>query len=150
TVSFSGNDSLSGIAGCDAPVTKSAEGMNQFASGTCTDKADNVSDSASVTGINIDKTKPVITGSRLPLGNANGWNNTDVTVSFACADSGSVQSGVNTNTLAGASLNGEGAGQFVINSGVCTDNAGNTADSSTVSGINIDKTSPTITLTITP
>src|SRR5207244_10787772 len=62
TVTFSGNDSLSGIASCDAPITKSGEGTNQSASGTCKDKADNVSDPASVTGIDIDKTKPVHTG----------------------------------------------------------------------------------------
>jgi hypothetical protein len=150
TVTFSGNDSLSGIASCDAPITRSGEGTNQSASGTCKDKADNVSDPASVTNINIDKTKPVITGSRAPLANAYGWNNTDVTVSFACADDGSVQSGLNINTVTGATLSGEGAGQFVTDSGSCTDKAGNTADSSTVSGINIDKTNPTIVLTITP
>src|SRR5439155_16845638 len=150
TVTFSGNDSLSGIASCDAPITKSVEGMNQSGSGTCKDKADNTSDPASVTGINIDKTKPVITGSRAPLANAYGWNNTDVTVTFACADAGSVQSGLNTNTVTGATLSGEGAGQFVTNTGSCMDKAGNTADSSSISGINIDKTNPTITLTITP
>ncbi len=84
TVTFSGNDSLSGIASCDAPITRSSEGTNQSASGTCKDKADNVSDPASVTGIDIDKTKPVITGSRAPLANTYGWNNTDVTANFAC------------------------------------------------------------------
>ena len=150
TVTFSGNDSLSGIASCDAPITRSSEGTNQSASGTCKDKADNVSDPASVTGIDIDKTKPVITGSRAPLANAYGWINTDVTVSFACADAGSVLSGINTNTVAGTTLSAEGAGQFATNTGTCTDNAGNIADASTVSGINIDKTNPTITLTITP
>ena len=150
TVTFSGNDSLSGIASCDAPITKSGEGTNQSASGTCEDKADNVSDPASVTGIDIDKTKPVITGSRAPLANTYGWNNTDVTANFACADTGSVQSGLNINTVTGATLSSEGAGQFVTNSGSCTDKAGNTADSSTVSGISIDKTNPTIVLTITP
>src|SRR5207249_9555833 len=150
TVTFSGNDSLSGLGGCDAPVTLSSEGTNQTASGKCREKADNVSDAASVTGINIDKTKPMITGSRVPLANAHSWNNTDVAVSFACADVGFVQSGVNTDTVAGTTLSGEGAGQFVTNTGSCTDKAGNTADSSTVSGISIDKTNPTIVLTITP
>jgi hypothetical protein len=89
----------------------------------------------------IDKTKPVITGSRLPLVNSFGWNNTDVVVSFSCAD---VLSGVDTDTVAGATLTAEGAEQSVTNTGTCTDKAGNTADSATVSGINIDKTDPTI------
>ena len=150
TVTFSGNDSLSGIASCDTPVTLSTEGTNLSASGTCKDKADNVSDPAAATGINIDKTKPAITGSRTPLANAYGWNNTDVTVTFVCADSGPVQSGLNVNSVAGATVSGEGANQSVTNTGSCTDKAGNTADPAGVGSISIDKTNPTITPTITP
>jgi hypothetical protein len=58
TVSFSGNDSLSGIESCAAAVTLSSEGAGQSASGTCTDLAGNVSASAMANGINIDKTAP--------------------------------------------------------------------------------------------
>ncbi len=35
--------------------------MGQEASGTCTDLAGNISEAAFVAGINIDKTRPVIT-----------------------------------------------------------------------------------------
>ena len=47
----------------------------------------------------VDTTKPVIAGSRAPLPNSFGWNNTDVTVSFSCIDVGPVQSGIKTNTV---------------------------------------------------
>ena len=86
-----------------------------------------------------DTTPPTITGSRTPAANANGWNNTDVTVSFSCTDN---PGGSGVATVSGpTTLSGEGAGQSVT--GTCTDNAGNPA-SATVSNINIDKTAPTV------
>jgi hypothetical protein len=115
---------------------------------TCTATSEGGTASSSVT-IKIDKTKPVITGSRFPLPNENGWNNTDVEVSFVCEDTGDVQSGIATNTVAGTTLSDEGAGQWVTNTGSCVDVAGNVADPVTVSGINIDKTAPEVTI-VTP
>jgi hypothetical protein len=100
---------------------------------------DNAGNSASstVSNIDIDKTNPTISGSRSPAANANGWNNTNVVVSFSCVDplSGVASCGP-TETLSS-----EGANQSVI--GTAVDNAGNSA-SATVSGINIDKTAPTV------
>ena len=78
-------------------------------------------------------------GSRDPEANASGWNNGDVAVSFSCADSGLVQSGIATDTVVGGTLSGEGAAQSFTNSGNCIDNAGNAASSATVGGINIDE-----------
>jgi hypothetical protein len=142
TVTFGGDDSLSGIDSCTAPVTLSSEGAGQRASGTCTDRAGNVSLPATVSGINIDKTPPSITGSRTPPANANGWNNTNVTVSFACADglSGLAVGSPPASTVVSA----EGANRSV--GGSCADKAGNSA-SATVSGISIDKTPPVVTIT---
>ena len=97
--------------------------------------------------VQIDKTKPVITGSRSPAPNATGWNNTNVTVSFSCADMGSGPSGIATNTVAGQTLSAEGAGQSVMSTGNCLDMAGNAADPVTISGINIDKTPPVVAVT---
>jgi hypothetical protein len=57
TVSFTGTDGLSGIDSCSADVVLSGEGAGQPASGTCSDRAGNVSAPASAT-INIDKTAP--------------------------------------------------------------------------------------------
>jgi hypothetical protein len=96
----------------------------------------------------VDTTKPVITGSRAPLPNSLGWNNTDVTVSFSCIDVGPVQSGIETNTVAGRTVTTEGKDQSVTNTGECIDAAGNVADPVTVSNINIDKTPPVLTITL--
>ena len=101
-----------------------------------------------VGAVEADTTKPVITGSRDPLPNSLGWNNTDVTVSFSCEDVGLVQSGIKTNTVAGKTLTTEGKNQSVTNTGVLIDAAGNVADSVTVSNIHIDKTPPVVTITL--
>ena len=105
----------------------------------CTASSAGGTSSQSVT-IKRDATAPTITGSRSPDPNANGWNNTDVTVSFTCDDN---LSGV-ASCSGPVTLSDEGAGQSVT--GTAVDNAGNSA-TATVSGINIDKTAPTITIT---
>jgi hypothetical protein len=89
--------------------------------------------------IKRDATAPSISGSASPAANGDGWNNSDVTVSFTCADtlSGIASCGPN------ATLSGEGTGQSV--NGTAVDNAGNSAGA-TVSGINIDKTAPSVSL----
>src|SRR5205814_1478711 len=84
-----------------------------------------------------DTTAPTLTGSRAPLANANGWNNTNVVVSWTCADS---YSGIKTCPPA-TTVSSEGANQSV--SGSAIDNVGNTA-SATVGNISIDKTAPTL------
>ena len=136
----------SGIDGCTAASSVTGETSGTAVPGTCTDKAGNTSLATTVTA-RIDLTKPTITGTRTPA-NAFGWNNTDVVVSFTCADGGAVPSGLDVNTVAGSTVTGEGANQSVTNTGSCVDKAGNTADAVTVSGINIDKTAPTITVAL--
>jgi hypothetical protein len=154
TVSFQCADNTGG-SGVDtdtnsvAGATVSTEGTNQSVenTGTCTDNAGNVADPATVSNINIDKTKPTITGQRTPAANSNGWNSSDVTVSFQCADN-TGGSGLDTpNTVAGQTVSAEGANQSVTNTGTCTDKAGNVADSATVSNINIDLTDPSVAIT---
>ena len=88
------------------------------------------------TGINIDQTAPTASATAAPASNANGWNNTDVTVSFSGSDS---LSGIDFCD-ADVVLSSEGAGQSA--SGTCTDKAGNVSDPATASDINIDKTAP--------
>src|SRR5665648_545803 len=98
--------------------------------------------------VEVDITKPVITGSRDPLPNSFGWNNTDVTVSFSCVDTNPVKFAFKINTVAGKTLTKEGKNQSATNTGVLIDAAGNTADPVTVSNINIDKTPPKVTITL--
>ena len=135
TISFSGMDDRAGIDAC-SPDQVFGEGANQSAFGTCTDKAGNVSEAATVENINVDKTAPTITGAPDRAANTNSWYNADVTVIFTCGDA---LSGVDTCTA--PSTLGEGADQSVP--GSVTDKAGNSASTS-VNGINIDKTAPII------
>jgi len=107
---------------------------------TVTDKAGNNATFTSP-AVKIDKTPPTITGSRTPLANANGWNNTDVTANYTASDG---LSGLDASSPPTGSFifNTEGASQshpFTV-----TDQAGNSA-SFTVSNVNIDKTPPIIT-----
>ena len=59
-VAFSCSDAMSGIASCGPDQTLSGEGTSQSVTGTAADNAGN-SASATVGGINIDKTPPTIT-----------------------------------------------------------------------------------------
>jgi hypothetical protein len=133
TVHWTCADNLSGVSSCPGDEVVTAEGFTTLAQ-TITDQAGNVA-TVDIT-IRIDKTPPTITGNATPAPNANGWNNTDVVVSFACADT---LSGV--ATCSSPTTLHEGAGQSVT--GHAQDVAGNTASAS-VSGINIDKTPPTL------
>jgi hypothetical protein len=140
TASFACADALSGLAPGSPPANTlmSTEGANQQVTGACQDLAGNMA-SATVSGINIDKTPPNIAPSRTPAANSNGWNNTNVTVSFACADA---LSGLAPGSPPAPSvLASEGVNQQV--SGTCFDLAGNSA-SAPASGINIDKTPPAL------
>jgi hypothetical protein len=139
-VTFNCADGLSGVATCPAPITVAAEGANQVVSGTAVDKAGN-SASASVT-LNIDKTPPTITGSVSPPANGDGWNNTDVTVTFTCGDG---LSGVAT-CPAPVTVATEGAGQTVP--GTAFDRADNSAFSSVT--VNLDKTMPLLQIDSPP
>jgi hypothetical protein len=138
TVEWSCTDGGSGVVSASVTSAVSTEGASQSATGTCTDHAGNTA-SNTQTGINIDKTAPTASASASPAANTNGWNNTNVTVSFSGSDG---LSGIDFCT-ADAVLSSEGSGQSA--SGTCTDKAGNVSASATASGINIDKTAPTIT-----
>ncbi|GAB3763044.1 hypothetical protein FB382_001317 [Nocardioides ginsengisegetis] len=137
TVTWTASDNGgSGVANVSPTTsTVSTEGTTTRTT-TVTDNLGNSATSAPVT-VKVDKTAPTITGSRSPAPNANGWNNSDVTVSFSPSDA---TSGVKAATSP-VVLSSNGAGQSVT--GSVTDNADNTA-STTVSGINIDKVAPTL------
>jgi hypothetical protein len=121
-----------------APFTVETEGQHslccwaQDCSGNCESPHD--------LAINIDWTPPAISGSASPEANANGWNNSDVTVSYVVSESGS---GIDTATsdLGDDLLSSEGTNLSA--SGTAVDLAGNSA-SATVAGINIDKTAPVL------
>ena len=133
-------DATSGIPP-SAPVSGNAsftnEGQGLTSTVSATDVAGNIAALASPL-INLDKTPPTITAARAPLANAFGWNNTDVTVSFDCNDALSgVATCTSSQTIATEGPNQSRAGQVA-------DKAGNEASTS-VGGINIDKTPPVVT-----
>ncbi len=82
-----------------------------------------------------DETNPTITATISPTPNANGWNNSPVTVSFACEDTGT---GIAGSCPQPVTISTEGAGQSITRS--VSDNAGHAA-SVTVT-VNIDMTAP--------
>jgi len=154
--------SITGVTGSGANYTVTANtgsgdgtlGLNLVDDDSIVDGASNKlggtgAGNGSFTGeiYTIDKTNPVISASaKTQPGGANytagDWTNKDVEVSFSCADSGS---GIAQNTVAGSTLTASGADQSVTNTGSCTDEAGNVADSATFSNIDIDKDAPVIT-----
>jgi hypothetical protein len=92
--------------------------------------------------VNIDRVNPTITfNSQTPAANGNGWNSTNVTVKWDCADilSGPAASFVTDLRSAQGTANA---------SGTCTDKAGNTA--SATREVKIDKTDPVVTCPAVP
>ncbi len=140
TITFTASDNLSGIASVTEPISITTEGKDQHIGGEAIDLAGNYI-STYVT-LNIDKTPPTITAQALPQPNANGWNNSDVTVSFTATDS---LSGIQSFSQP-ITVTTEGAGQSIA--GEAVDYADNKA---TVSiALNIDKTPPQLALELRP
>jgi len=136
TVSWTCSDAGGAGVLSTAGSTTVGEGANQSVTRTCTDHAGNAVDGL-VDDIDVDLTPPSIAISRAPAaGNANGWNDEPVVVSWTCEDT---LSGVTDD--GGSVTLGEGEGQSVT--GTCTDRAGHTA-SDDVTGVNVDTTAPTV------
>ncbi|NKE56909.1 hypothetical protein FXN61_08690 [Lentzea sp. PSKA42] len=138
TVSWVANDGT-GVGGgtTTAPTTISGDTGGQTITGHATDALGNVGPGSSVV-VKRDTATPSISTNRAPAANAHGWNNTDVTVGFTCSDALSQIK----SCPGAATVTGEGVNQSVAAAAI--DNADN-AQSTTVGGINIDKTAPTLT-----
>src|SRR5207244_1219198 len=87
-VSFTTNDNLSGVASTSvaSPLVLSVEGTSVSGTVVVTDAAGN-SKTFTSPAVKIDKKAPDAVAAALPLPNVNGWNNTDVTVTFTGTDS---------------------------------------------------------------
>jgi hypothetical protein len=137
TVGFACGDELSGVDFCPSAQVL-GEGAGQSARATAADAAGNQS-TGGVTGVDVDKTAPVLHGTPAPAPNANGWYRDDVVVDWTCSDA---LSGIDGDCPAAARIRGEG-GNLSASASV-TDKAGNTADAS-VDGVRIDRAPPTTT-----
>src|SRR4030042_3831072 len=107
TARYTARDTHAGLA---TPASGSyvftTEGANQSTTFTAMDNVLNTN-SATVTGVSIDKTKPTVTGTPSPGANSYGWNNTNVIVHFTGDDALSSIATVTPDTT----LSAEGTGQ---------------------------------------
>lgn len=146
---FEGRDFGSGIAPGGGlskidHVSFGTEGENQTAtSPVYADVAGNVAAPVSLTGLNIDRTPPVVTKRRAPAANADGWNNMDVTVDFDATDA---LSGIDGATNVHQVFSAEGIGNA---SHTFADRAGNTSFVGEFF-IRIDKTPPAVSAGVSP
>jgi uncharacterized repeat protein (TIGR01451 family) len=124
---------------CQTPINVSTEGANQVFQGTASGAGGTVTAQVKV---DLDRTPPVVTAMPSPSANANGWNNSLVTVTFAATDS---LSGVLAGSLtAPITLSTDGVNQSA--SGQATDVAGNVG-TVTRAGISIDTITPVVLFT---
>lgn len=91
--------------------------------------------------VKIDKTAPTISGAATRVPNARGWYREDVTIHFVATDATSLVASLTPDTV----LSAEAAGQELT--GTAEDHAGLTSVY-TVTGINIDKTPPSVAITV--
>ncbi len=157
TLTGTASDGLSGLSsvtcnGAGASVSGSAfscalvlsEGPNTI-SVSASDRAGNqTTSSISVTLRTVvpDNDPPVIQATATPSANSYGWNNSNVTVSFACSDA---ISGI-ASCSDPVTVSSEGANQAVT--GTAVDKAGNTG--TTTVNVSLDKSSPDILPTVSP
>ena len=150
-VSFACADALSGLASCTGDQTLGGEGRDQSVVGTARDRAGNI-DSATVGGINIDRTAPTapsVTPGRAPdYGGGGGWYGDEVMVSFAGAGdpdlaNGDAGSGVDPATVpADAVFDNSGSHTA---SGTVRDRAGNESAAASVT-VQVDADDPFVSL----
>jgi hypothetical protein len=128
-----------------SPTTPSLDKAVQLQAGTNTISVEvrgKPGGQLAVTIIGVDNDLPTIRATASPAANAAAWNNTAVTVSFACADA---TSGV-ASCSPPVTVTTEGAGQVI--SGKAVDLAGNVATASIT--LNIDETAPTVAPNLVP
>lgn len=132
-------DAEDGNSSHPATVTGSLSHGLGSQTATCdyTDSGGLSADTKAATYTVVDTGAPTIEHTLAPSApNTSGWYKQNVAVDFTCADAGS-----GIKSCEGGTTLGEGADQSVT--GTATDWAGNTATDK-VTGINIDKTAPTV------
>lgn len=122
SVDWSCSDATSGVATCSASVLLDADGDGQSATGTATDAAGN-DGSATVSGVRIDRTAPIITATVTPEPDGSGNRAAPVTVHFTCTDATSGVASCPADQVVTAS------GSTLV-TGTATDAAGNQASAS--------------------
>ncbi len=140
-VSWTCTDGLSGVDPATSSLQDDLLTESGSAIATCRDLAGNTHNASY--SVFIDRVAPTVMPAADPLPNVNGWNNTDVTVSYNCTDApggsgidyGASDLGDDVLTASGTAV------------GTCVDNAGNSAFASYAA--QIDSAAPTISI-VTP
>lgn len=123
---------------CQSSTTSTGEGAGLVLSASCTDLAGNVGNATYT--INVDKTRPTASPTRLPAPNGNGWNNSPVSVTWNWSDVAGGSGIDNTNCTTSSTTSGEGLG--LVLTATCEDLADNIGSSSQT--VNVDLTAPTL------
>ncbi len=147
TVVFDGTDATSGKASCSSVAYSGPDSATASVTGTCTDKAGNVSAPATSSPFKYDATGPtnvVLSVTAGTLGN-NGWYVSDVTVHTSGADP---VSGISSCT-ADQFLTSDTTSAGRTFSGSCLNGAGLRTYASALN-IKLDKTPPSIWVGVTP
>lgn len=145
-VAFTANDPTGGSGLNTGSVPQdysiSVDGTHPETTYSVRDMAGNVGTTI-VPEVKLDQTKPEISGHATTSPNANGWYNDDVTIRYDFSDvTSKISGGLSTMEK---TISTEGPNQS--SSHTVSDVAGN-SETATVSGINIDKTKPVITINL--
>jgi hypothetical protein len=148
TVHYTCDDATSGVwveqHPCPADHVFSDEGAQLTSPSHITvDRAGNTSDPSNVVTVNIDLTRPTITGGPTTQPNLAGWYRDDVVVGFDCHDNLSGFQPLNTTCDLNQTVSSEGSTNVAART--VSDLAGNESAPSAPFTIRIDKTPPTIT-----
>jgi hypothetical protein len=139
SVSFAGNDALSGKVVCDAPATFSGpDSATAQVNGGCTDAAGNKG-TASL-GLKYDATPPTVTAAPSRPTDGHGWYNHALSIGWVGNDALSGLASCSAPTAYSGPDNGS-----ALASGSCSDLAGNTAAASFA--FQYDATPPTVSAT---
>jgi hypothetical protein len=142
-ITFTGLDSLSGIATCTGTTYSGPDSAAATVSGTCTDKAGNTSATATF-AFKYDATAPTaVIGAPDRAPNATGWYNAPVKVTFSGQDSVST-----IGTCTSMTYSGPDTATATV-SGTCTDTAGNVSAPVAVA-LKYDATKPTLVPAVAP
>lgn len=136
-ITFSGTDQTSGVESCTAVTYSGPDSAAASLSGTCRDKAGNVS-APFPYGLKYDETDPSVTGAvpERPA-NASGWFNQPVAFDVQGTDTTAGIASCSSTTYSGPDSASASFG------GTCTDRAGNSAARNF--GLKYDATAPTAT-----
>jgi hypothetical protein len=134
-IAFDGSDPTSGVASCTSASYGGPDSAGAAVSGTCRDRAGNVS-AASSYALKYDATPPAVSPAADRPPDADGWYNRRVTVSFGGTDG---TSGIDSCTAPVPYAGPDTAGTSLA--GSCVDHAGNRA--SAAFALEYDGTAPT-------